>query len=167
VPEPEISFRPIGDDDLPFLARLYASTRWEELGEVPWTDEQKHAFLRFQFDAQHDHYRKHYPKATFEVVLADGEPAGRLYVDEWADEIRLVDVALLPEHRNRGLGTRLLGGVMERARAASKPLTIHVEGFNPALRLYERLGFRRIGEHGPYYLMEWKPERVEAPASPG
>jgi hypothetical protein len=61
VPEPEISFRPIGDDDLPFLARLYASTRWEELGEVPWTDEQKHAFLRFQFDAQHDHDRKHYP----------------------------------------------------------------------------------------------------------
>jgi ribosomal protein S18 acetylase RimI-like enzyme len=167
VPEPEISFRPIGDDDLPFLARLSASTRWEELVEVPWPDEQKHAFLRFQFDAQHDHYRKHYPKASFEVVLADGEPAGRLYVDEWADEIRLVDVALLPEHRNRGLGTRLLGGVMERARAAGKPLTIHVEGFNPALRLYERLGFRRIGEHGPYFLMEWKPERVEAPASPG
>lgn len=166
MPEPEISFRPIGDDDLPFLARLYASTRWQELAEVPWTDEQKHTFLRFQFDAQHDHYRKHYPKASFEVVLADGEPAGRLYVDEWKEEIRLVDVALLPEHRGRGLGTRLLRSVMERAAAAAKPLTIHVEGFNPALRLYERLGFRRIGEHGPYYLMEWRPESL-AEREPG
>jgi ribosomal protein S18 acetylase RimI-like enzyme len=166
VPQPELSFRPIGDDDLPFLARLYASTRWEELAEVPWTEEQKHAFLRFQFDAQHDHYQKHYPKASFEVVLADGEPAGRLYVDEWPEEIRLVDIALLPEHRGRGLGTRLLGGVMERAAAAAKPLTIHVEGFNRALGLYERLGFRRIGEHGPYHLMEWRPESL-AERGPG
>jgi ribosomal protein S18 acetylase RimI-like enzyme len=157
VPEPDLSFRPITAADLPFLARLYASTRWEELAGVPWTDEQKHAFLRFQFDAQHDHYQKHYPRASFDVVLVDGEPAGRLYVDEWAREIRLVDVALLPEVRNRGLGTRLLGVVMARAEAAAKTLTIHVEGFNPALRLYERLGFRRIGEHGPYLLMEWKP----------
>ena len=161
MPQPEISFRPITPDDLPFLARVYASTRWEELAEVPWTDEQKQAFLRFQFDAQHDHYQKHYPKASFDVVLADGEPAGRLYVDEWPKEIRLVDVALLPEHRGRGLGTRLLRGVMERAEAAAKPLTIHVEGFNPALRLYERLGFHRIGEHGPYFLMEWRPRRLQ------
>lgn len=158
----DLAFRPVVDDDLPFLARVYASTRWEELAEVPWTDEQKLAFLQFQFDAQHDHYRKHYPKASFDVVLVDGEPAGRLYVDEWKDEIRLVDVALLPEHRNRGLGTRLLGGVMERARAAGKPLSIHVEGFNPALRLYERLGFRRVGEHGPYYLMRWEPSAAAA-----
>ena len=157
MPDEAIGFRPIADEDLPFLARLYASTRWEELAGVPWTDEQKHAFLRFQFDAQHDHYRKHYTGASFDLVLVDGEPAGRLYVDEWAREIRLVDVALLPEHRNRGLGTRLLAGVMARAEAAGKPLTIHVEGFNRALGLYERLGFRRIGEHGPYFLMEWRP----------
>jgi ribosomal protein S18 acetylase RimI-like enzyme len=156
VSDPELSFRPIGDEDLPFLADLYASTRWDELAAVPWTDEQKRAFLRSQFDAQHDHYRKHYPKAGFDVVLVDGGQAGRLYVDEWAEEIRLVDIALLPEHRGRGLGTRLLAGVMERAATAGKPLTIHVEGFNPALSLYERLGFRRIGEHGPYLLMEWR-----------
>lgn len=163
----EIAFRPISDEDLPFLARLYASTRWEELAGVPWTDEQKHGFLRFQFDAQHDHYTKHYPRASFDLVLVDGEPAGRLYVDEWAREIRLVDVALLPGFRNRGLGTHLVGGVMARAEAAGKPLTIHVEGFNPALSLYERLGFRRIGEHGPYLLMEWRPPSAPPPAEAG
>ncbi|HEX2163866.1 MAG TPA: GNAT family N-acetyltransferase, partial [Thermoanaerobaculia bacterium] len=160
----EIAFRPIEEADTDLLARLYASTRWEELAAVDWTDEQKTAFLRFQFDAQSDHYRKHYPNASFDVVLVDGEPAGRLYVDEWEREIRLVDVALFPEHRGRGIGTRLLRGLMERAERAGKALSIHVEGFNPALRLYERLGFARVGEHGPYLLMEWRPQTARPPA---
>lgn len=167
MPDQEISFRPIGDDDLPFLARVYASTRREELAAVPWTEEQKTGFLHSQFEAQHAHYRQHYQGASFDVVLVDDEPAGRLYVDEWPGEIRLVDVALLPEHRRRGIGTRLVRGVMARAEAAAKPLTIHVEGFNPALRLYERLGFRRIGEHGPYLLMEWRPAGAAPAARPG
>lgn len=153
----EIGFRPVEDADTELLARLYASTRWEELAAVDWTDEQKTAFLRFQFDAQADHYRKHYPNASFDLVLVDGEPAGRLYVDEWEREIRLVDVALFPEHRGRGIGTRLLGGLQERAERAGKTLSIHVEAFNPALSLYRRLGFVRVGEHGPYFLMEWRP----------
>jgi len=155
-----LTLRPITDADEGFLFRLYASTREEEMKLTDWTQEQKAAFLRMQFDAQHRHYQEHYAGARFDVVLAGGEPVGRLYVDRtperWDDEIRLVEVALLPEHRGRGLGSRLLGELMDEARAAGKRLTIHVETFNPAMRLYERLGFRPISEYGMYHLMEWR-----------
>lgn len=153
----KIRLRPAGDDDLPFLCRVYASTRWEELAGVPWTDEQKEAFLRFQFEAQHTYYREKFPDAAYDVIEAGGEPVGRLYVDRRADEIRLVDIALLPEHRGRGLGGRLLDDLLAEARAAGKPVRIHVEMNNPALGLYRRLGFTEIEEQGVYYLMEWRP----------
>lgn len=157
-----LSLRPITDDDDGFLFRLYASTREEELAVTDWSDEQKAEFLRMQFDAQHRHYQEHYAGARFDVVLEDGEPVGRLYVDRtperFPDEIRLVDVAFLPEHRGRGLGSRLLGELIEEARAAGKRLTIHVEIYNPALSLYERLGFRPISQYGMYHLMEWRPD---------
>ena len=109
-----------------------------------------------QFDAQHAHYQEHYPGAAFDVILVDGQPAGRLYVAREDDEIRIVDIALLPEYRNRGIGTRLLRGLQSEAAAAGKPLSIHVERFNPALRLYERLGFRQIEDQGVYLFMEWR-----------
>ena len=154
--ETEVSFRPITDADLPFLARLYASTREEELAATGWTAEQKAAFLGFQFEAQHRHYMEHYAGSRFDLVLAGGVPAGRLYVADRREEVRLIDIALLPEHRGRGLGTRLLRDLQAAAGAAGKPLTIHVERFNPALALYQRLGFRSVEENGPYFLMEWR-----------
>jgi ribosomal protein S18 acetylase RimI-like enzyme len=154
---PAVTFRPIQPEDQEFLCRLYASTRREELAPVPWSEEQKAVFLRMQFEAQHRHYQQHYPGARFDLVLADGEPIGRLYVEEWPSQIRLIDIALLPEQRNRGLGGRLLRDVMAEAERAGKPLTIHVEKFNPALRLYRRLGFRSIEDKGVYDLMEWRP----------
>lgn len=155
-----MTLRPIAAEDHEFLCRLYASTRTEELALTDWSDEQKAAFVRMQFEAQHQHYQQHYAGASFDVVLDDGVPVGRLYVDRtperWDDEIRLVDITFLPEHRGRGLGGQLLGGLIEEARAAGKRLTIHVEMFNPALRLYERLGFRPISQYGMYHLMEWR-----------
>lgn len=153
----EVTFRPIRADDDEFLCALYASTREEELAPVPWSAAEKAAFLRMQFDAQHRHYQEHYPKARFDLVLAAGEPIGRLYVDHWPAEIRLIDVALVPAWRNRGIGGALLRDLMAEAAAAGKPLTIHVERFNPALRLYERLGFRKIEDKEVYHLMEWRP----------
>jgi ribosomal protein S18 acetylase RimI-like enzyme len=149
----EVTLRPVREDDLPFLLRVYAESREEELAQVPWTAEQKAAFLRQQFEAQHAWWREHYTGASFDVVLVDGEPAGRLYVDEWAREIRIVDIALLPVHRGRGLGSRLLRNVLERGDAAGKPVSIHVEKFNPALRLYQRLGFQLVEDKGVYLLM--------------
>lgn len=149
-----IVLRPVRPDDMEFLCRLYASTRMGELAVVDWTQEQKGAFLRQQFQAQHAHWTQHYPGCSFEVVLLDGEPAGRLYVDRWTREIRIVDIALLPEHRGAGIGTALLRRVLHEGDATGKPVSIHVEMFNPARRLYERLGFLEKDTHGVYILME-------------
>lgn len=152
------SLRPISPEDMEFLLRLYRSTREEELAMVvDWTEEQKDWFIRMQFDAQHAWYQEHYVGASFDLILVDGVPAGRLYVHRREREIRLVDISFLPELRNRGLGSALLRELMAEAEAAGKPLTIHVEKYNPAMRLYQRLGFTPIGETGPYDLMEWRP----------
>ena len=153
-----VTLRPIREEDLEFLLRLYATTRADEMAMVTdWTDEQKEGFVRMQFQAQHAWYQEHYGDAQFDVVLIDGVPAGRLYVHRRAAEIRLVDISLVPELRGRGIGSDLLRELMAEAEAAGKPLTIHVEKYNPAMRLYLRLGFKPIEDRGPYDLMEWKP----------
>lgn len=158
------SLRPATDEDLPFLRRVYASTRTAELATVPWTTDEKQHFLSFQFEAQHRYYHKHFPDAAFDVVLADGEPVGRLYVDRRDAEIRLIDIALLPEHRGRGIGSRLLAALLSEAARCRRPVRIHVERDNPALSLYLRLGFRAI-EHGAVYdLMEWQRPDAGRPA---
>jgi GNAT superfamily N-acetyltransferase len=157
--EPEaVTRRPVEPGDEEFLCALYASTREEELAPVPWSAEEKAAFLRSQFAAQDRHYHERYPGARFEVIFAGGEPIGRLYVDRWPSEIRLMDIALVPSHRGRGIGGRLVRELMAEAAAAGKRLSIHVERFNPALRLYERLGFHPAGDEGVYLLMEWRPD---------
>lgn len=153
VPEP-LRLRPICDADLPFLFRLYASTREEELAGVEWPAEQKEAFVRQQFEAQHAWYQENYAGASFDVIEVDGEPAGRLYVARWENEVRIVDVSLLPEHRGRGLGGALLAELFAEADAAGKPVSVHVERFNPALRLYHRLGFVFREDKGVYLLLE-------------
>ncbi|HQQ77517.1 MAG TPA: GNAT family N-acetyltransferase [Thermoanaerobaculia bacterium] len=160
-----IALRPIRPEDRDLLCRIYGSTRTEELAPVPWTDEQKAAFVRQQFDAQTSYWDEQYPEAERFVVEVDGTPAGRLYVQRWPKEIRLVDIALLPDFRGRGVGTELIQGLFSEAARDGKPVTIHVEIFNPARVLYERLGFAPKGEQGMYVLMEWKPEAVGAGVS--
>ncbi|HEY2769903.1 MAG TPA: GNAT family N-acetyltransferase [Solirubrobacteraceae bacterium] len=153
-----ISLRPVGPDDQSFLRRVYASTREAELANVDWTDEQKAEFVRFQFHAQATHYRERFPDAAHHVILVDGRQAGRLYVDRRPDEICVVDIALLPEFRGRGVGGSLLRDVLAEAERSGCPVTIHVERFNPAQRLYARLGFVLAEEEGPVYLMmRWTP----------
>jgi ribosomal protein S18 acetylase RimI-like enzyme len=152
-----LEFRPITDRDLPFLARVYASTRIEELAHVPWSDEQRAAFLHMQFDAQHAHYQTHYTGADWLVIEFAGESIGRLYVARWPREHRLIDIALLPAFRGRGFATALLQDLQDEAQSAQKSLSIHVEKNNPAMRLYRRLGFAAVGEHGVYDLMRWMP----------
>ena len=140
--------------DAEFLLAVYAGTRAEELALVPWTPAERDAFLRMQFDAQDRWWREQRPDATFDVILVDGQPAGRLYVDRRADEIRIVDIALLPDHRGMGVGTRLISRVLEEGRAGGRPVSIHVERGNRARVLYERLGFRQLDTTGVYDLLE-------------
>jgi ribosomal protein S18 acetylase RimI-like enzyme len=139
--------------DREFLYRVYASTRTEELAVLAWDEAQKDAFLRAQFDAQDRWYREHYTRATYEVITVDGERAGRLYLHRGESEIRIVDIALLPEYRGNGVGTSLLRDLLAEADAAGKRVTIHVERLNPALRLYERLGFSVAEDKGVYLLL--------------
>lgn len=155
-----IALRPTQPNDHAFLSQVYASTRAEELAPLGWSAEQQAIFLGQQFAAQHHHYMANYPGASFQVILVNGKPAGRLYVARWPSQIRIIDIALLPEHRNAGVGSRLLADLLAEADQAGKSVSIHVEKFNPALRLYERLGFTRAADREVYWLMERAP-RVE------
>jgi GNAT superfamily N-acetyltransferase len=136
-----IELRTATDADRPFLLEVYASTRADELDRVDWDESTKQAFVEMQFAAQEEYYRRYHPQASFDVVLANGEPVGRLYVERWDDEIRIVDLALLPGARGRRIGTWLLGELIAEAEAAGKRLSVHVEVGNPARAFYERLGF--------------------------
>lgn len=152
-----ITFRTIRFEDEAFLREVYASTRRAEFALVDWAPEQVEAFLATQFQAQHRYYVEHYRGAAFLVIEQDGVPIGRLYVARWQEEIRIVDIALLPEYRSGGIGTALLRGVLAEGAASGIPVTIHVEKFNPALRLYRRLGFSEVDDRGVYLLMAWHP----------
>ena len=153
-----IRFRPIGPEDEAFLYEVYASTRAGEMALVDWDDEQKESFLRMQFNAQHQEYRKRYADDEFLIILSGDQPIGRLYLGRWADEFRIIDITLLPARRNGGIGTSLMQDIMHEAAGEGKPVRIHVEKNNPAMRLYRRLGFGPIHDQGVYLLMEWKPD---------
>ncbi len=123
VPASNVALRPVEPGDEGFLYRVYASTRQEELSLVSWDEAQKEAFLRMQFDAQARHYRERYPGAAFQVVLSGGCPTGRLYVARWPGEIRIVDIAILPEHRGTGIGTSLLESLIAESEHIGKPIS--------------------------------------------
>ena len=154
-----VKLRPIAQEDDPFLRRLYASTRSRELANAPWTPEQKRAFVAQQFDAQHRHYRETFENADFAVVERDGAPIGRLYVERREHEIRVIDIALVPESRNQGLGAKLMQSLLDEAQASASRVTLHVELGSPARRLYERLGFAVVRDDGMHTFMEWLPAR--------
>jgi ribosomal protein S18 acetylase RimI-like enzyme len=144
---------------------VYASTRAEELAVTGWSDEQKAAFLDMQFEAQHRYYHDNYTDTDWDVILVDGEPAGRLYVSRWEDQIRIVDIALIPEFRGRGVGTQLITALLEEGERSGRPVRIHVEMNNPARTLYDRFGFTPIGQSGVYFELEWRPSSAGERAS--
>jgi ribosomal protein S18 acetylase RimI-like enzyme len=150
-----LDFRRITDADLPFLARVYASIRAEELAATDWSEEHKAAFLDQQFRAQHAHYQRYYPNADWLVTGHQGRDIGRLYVERWPSQHRIIDIAFLPEHCGKGFGAALLRDLMDEAAVAGKAVSIHVEKLNPAMRLYRRLGFVTEEDKGVYDLMRW------------
>lgn len=148
-----ITLRQAESNDEAFLYRLYASTRAEEMAAWGWDSAQQEAFLSMQFRAQQIHYRE-YPNTDHQIIFADGRPIGRILVSELEDKFWLVDIALLSEYRNAGIGAALIRELLDRAAGAGKTVRLHVEKNNRAQRLYQRLGFRIVGDAGLHYLME-------------
>lgn len=150
------TLRPVRDEDEALLLAIYASSRAEEMALVPWDAAMKDAFLRSQFSAQQTHYRSYFPQAVHDMILVDGEPVGRIYVDRRADEIRILDVTMLTESRGRGIGTRIIQELMKEADDQDQSLSIYVESFNRSLGLFQRLGFVKAEETGASWLMVWR-----------
>lgn len=150
-----VSLRPVTDTDREFLLGVYESTREQELALVAWPEGHREAFVRMQFDAQDTYYREVYPNGSFDVIDVDDHPAGRLYVNRHPGDIRIIDIALLPEFRGTGIGRLLIGQVLEEAANSSYRASIHVETHNPAARLYTRMGFVLAHEGEVYNRMEW------------
>lgn len=156
---PQIQFRKETTADESFLYHLYASTRALELSQVDWDEPQKEAFLTMQFQAQRKYYAEYYADAEFLIIEEVDQPVGRLYLLDQGLEIRIVDIALIPSVRGKGIGTAILENLQVAAQTKQKFLGIHVERFNPALSLYRRLGFKEVEDKGVYFFMEWRGEQ--------
>jgi ribosomal protein S18 acetylase RimI-like enzyme len=122
----------------------------KELSLIPWDDEQKLSFFGSQFSARQAQYRDSYPHAEVSIILKDEVPVGVMTVDRKDREIRLVDIAILPEHQNAGIGTVVMSELISAAEAAALPITLHVLMTSPAVRFYERLGFSIADNDGAY-----------------
>lgn len=155
-----LTLRPVEPGEEAFLFRLYASVRAEELAPLDWDQATSDAFLRAQFELQDRAYHQTNPRASFAVVLIDGVPIGRLYVDRSRASIHVIDISLLPEYRGRGLGTALLRDLLEEACRSGRPVTIDALRTNRALSLYQRLGFAVTREDDVYATLVWRPGRV-------
>ena len=154
-----LTLRPVVPADDEFLLALYSSTREAELAQVEWVEGQKDLFLRWQFQLQRSEYETRFPDADYYVVLLDNQPAGRIWIGSDDEQIRLLDIALLPEYQNRGAGTTLLRRLIDQAALEGKPLRHMVFVLNnDAHRFYERLGFIVIEDLGAYKHMEWRPQ---------
>jgi len=155
-----LSLRTIRETDREILSHIYFSTRKDEIEQATqWTSDQKQNFLVFQFNAQHTYYIQNYPGANFWIIEKNRQPIGRLYLDTNFDNrsIRIIDITLLPEWRSIGIGGQLLSDIIAFAKTMNRGVSIHVESFNPAMRLYKRLGFDLVSiTNGVYHLLEWK-----------
>lgn len=157
-----LELRPATDQDQAFLYSVYASTRSEEMALVRWDNSQQEAFLRMQFNAQRSSYAMQFPNAEHSIIVLNGRAAGRMIVDRSGAQILLIDIALLPEFRASGVGSILMNEMLAEATVQQRPVTLHVEKFNRALRLYKRLGFIPISDSGLYIEMVWRPEKIAA-----
>ena len=152
----QVTLRPALEADETFLLEVYADTRSDEMAQSGLDDAQRSAFIKLQFAAQQQHYRTYYPQGEHSLILLNEKPAGRLYVARSPEEIRILDIALLAEHRCKGIGTRVIKDLMAESRKTGKPVRIYVENFNRALRLFERMGFSQVEEKGFHCLMQWQ-----------
>jgi ribosomal protein S18 acetylase RimI-like enzyme len=152
-----VGLRPANAKDEEFLLNLFISTRSDEFRLVTLEKKQKEALIAMQFKAQSGQFFMSYPQAQNSIILWNGDPIGRILIDRGETEFTLVDIALLPAHRNRGIGTALLKDLITEAANAGRPIRLHVVSSNSAKRLYERLGFCQVGGDAAYVEMRWAP----------
>jgi ribosomal protein S18 acetylase RimI-like enzyme len=152
-----IDFRPVVPGDRDLLLRLYASTRQTEMNMVPWSAEQKNAFIEMQFKAQDMFFREKFADAEFSIILSNGTPAGRLYVVQKTDALHVIDLTVLPSHRELGVGAAVVRRLQDDARAKALPLTIYVDTMSPAIAFFAKRGFTKEREEALNVLMMWKP----------
>lgn len=153
--------RPESTADAEFLFDLYASTRAAEMAMVDWSEPDKLKFLQMQFHAQSQYYLEQFRSASFDLIELDAGPIGRLYVDEGENEIRIIDIALMPAYYRQGIGSYFLNRLIERSEKRNCRISIHVEQNNPATALYQRLGFRRVSDQGVYWFMQRTPNSAQ------
>lgn len=146
------------ENDSELLYQIFASSQEELITALANLNKtQQETFVRFQFETRQSQYRKNYTDVRFDLILMGGNAIGNIYVAQFFNEIRLVDITLLPEFRNRGIGYALINDLLDEAKRLQKKVTLHVQQGNPALQLYDRLGFFETGEQGIYKRMEWSP----------
>lgn len=150
----KIVIRDAQDDDLPFFEKLYFETRKDEFAPLGWDAPQLEVLLKMQFNAQNQGYRMQFPDALFFLIEAGNKAVGRLIT---TGEIRLVDIAVLPDARNQGIGSFVLNELLKEADEKEKSIFLQVLKTNvAAFRLYERFGFEVTGEDDLYLSMERK-----------
>lgn len=152
-----VALRPAAGGDAAFLFEVYASSRRDPLAPLGWDRATVDAFLRTQYEAELRDWEHHHAGAECHVILRDGEPAGRLYLARGDHELRILDITLLPEHRGQGIGSALIGGLLDEAARTRRTVRAHVERNCPAVGLYRRLGFLHAATRGTTYLVEWTP----------
>ena len=152
-----ISYRQFTEEDMPFVAELYASTRRDEVAMTGWPTEMQEAFLNQQHEAQHSHYSLHFADAEWLIIEREGEAIGRLYLRDVPDDLHIIDISLIPENRGKGIGGAIMQDILDQARGRGKGVSIHVERNNPARSLYARLGFEMIEDRGVYDFLRARP----------
>lgn len=150
-----LALRPETGEDGLFLLDLFAATRGPEFAALGWPEPALRSFLTSQAQLQARHYETAYPGAFRGIVTGQGVAVGRLYLHSRPGDIRVVDISLLPQWRDQGLGSALLGAVQAMAKAADAGISLSVSIGNPALHLYQRLGFTIMAENGAALEMRW------------
>jgi ribosomal protein S18 acetylase RimI-like enzyme len=152
-----VSLRSVTEpDDDAFLEELYFSRR-EDLYGLFADPEQTRALLLIQQRAQAIGYKKEFPNATYEVITFDGQRAGRIVIDRSGGTMAIIDIALLPLFRNRGIGSLILDSILDECQRGKRQCRLSVAKTSQAIRLYLRKGFCTENEMETHFVMKWIP----------